>query len=684
MGYRRLAIFLSVSICGALIALGPIAQQEEPREIGLVEKVFRNLAQIDVTVTGPEAVIGELSAEDFELVVGGRFIEDFIVDKVCRQAQETKSETALLPAPELAAEQSVGQPAARTAPATYLFYFDHHHLKPSGRQNALDMAREMIPELVVDGNRALIVSAGEELVTFADMTSDVEELIEAVDRIEKDNRQWDQFPYQEELRISDVVDILAENDTSRAMAAARRYQQEERWRTEKALRLFSMVLGRLADLDPPKVAIYFADTMRSNAGEHYLNFFGQATREAAAYETAAWNAMELDSFAAGNPFDRVVEEAAAHGIRLYTIQAEGLVTASSLVRGNSRAASIPTGYISDAQDSLVSLAKETGGRSFLNGVRAAKIAAKIRTDLNCLYLLSFDPSGMPLDTKLPALVRIKRPKVKARARGTLMIQGESSRLTSRLMSAFVAPGAAHTDLALRGVVVPTGFSDGRYSALVQIAIPATSLANAEWDIGLSLVSKGKVREDSSSHLAVGRPGVPLIYETEITFAPGPYELIVVAHSLNTDQITTMQIDGEWPHPDDGPSTMGPIVVMQPATAAFLRGGEVRGKGALGKDDSEFARTDLPTALIGLICRSRSKRSILRVERVLSGDNSASFRPMELEFGEERCAQIRDLIPAGTMTEGEFIYEIRILDSEMVELSSSSHQFIAVDEPDSES
>jgi VWFA-related protein len=679
MQFRRFAFCCSVSLCGALLALAPAAQQEEPRDIGLVEKASRELAQIDVTVTGPEEVIGELSVEDFELVVAGQFIEEFLVDKVCRQTPAAQVQQAPLPAPE----QAVPQAPVTDVPATYLFYFDHHHLKPAGRQNALDIARELIPELAADGNRALIVSAGQELVTFADMTTDIDLLLDAIDRIEGDNRQWDQFPYQEELRIKDVLDILAE-DTGRAFAAARRYQKEERWRTEKALRLFSMVLGRLADLDPPKVAIYFADTMRSNAGEHYLNFFGQSTREAGSSETAAWDAMELDSFAAGNPFDRVVEEAAAHGIRLYTIQAEGLTTASSLVRGNARAAAIPTGYISDAQDSLVGLAKETGGRSFLNGVRAAKIADKIRIDLNCLYLLSFDPSGMPLDSPLPALVRVKKPKVKAHARGTLMIQSESSRLTSRLMSAYVVPGAAASELPLRGVIVPTGFSAGRYSALVQVAVPATSLPNAEWDIGLSLVSRGMVREDASGHMQVGSPGVPLIFEEELTFAPGPFELIIVAHSINTDQITTLQIDGDWPHPNDGPSAMGPIAVMQPATAAFLREGKLRSQGALGKDDRELARTDLPTALIGLVCRGRSKKDILRVERVLAGETSASFRPMELEFGEERCAQIRDLIPAGTMTAGEFRYEIHILNRELLELSTSSHEFIAVEGTGSES
>jgi VWFA-related protein len=663
-------------LCLALLASAqqPEAQEDgEPREIGLVETTGRQLAQLDVTVTGPESSIAGLTAGDFELVVGGRFIEEFIVDDICRQV-EVREESG-------AVEEGVEEAAAVvTAPATYLFYFDHHHLKAAGRQNALDIARSMIPELVVGGNRASIVSAGEKLVTFADMTSDVDLLLDAIDRIEGDIRQWDQYPYQEELRIREVLDALSHDGTNRALMVARRYQKEDRWRTEKALRLFSLVIGRLADLDPPKAAIYFADNMRSNAGEFYMNFFGRAHRETDLVKDTLFGAMEMDSFSAANPFDRLVEEAAAHGVRLYTIQAEGLTTPSSLLYGTARAPAIPTKHISDAQDSLVSLAKETGGRSFLNGVRASKIAHTVQTDLECIYLLSFDPSGFPVDKPLPALVRVNRPKVKTHARGTFMIQGESSRLTSRLLSAFVTPGAASKDVHIRGVIIPTGFAKGRYSSLVQVAVPGSAVAQSEWEIGLSLVSRGKVREDASGRIEVGQPGVPLVFETEMSFSPGPFELITVAHSINTDQIATMQIDGDWPNPNDERATVGPIAVMQPASAAFLREGELRARGALGKDDVEPVRIDLPTAIIGLVCRSKGKNPILRIERTLKGEDSADFSPMELEFGEERCAQIRDLIPPGIMTAGEFTYELHILDLERNELATASRAFIATEAP----
>jgi VWFA-related protein len=669
-------------LCVALAAglLGHAADEQAepgadpPREIGLTEKATGQLAQLDVTVRGPREVIGSLSADDFELVVAGRFIEGFLVDRVC----------AMPDAQSPPAETDPAQPAPATPPATpapprarasYLFYFDHHHLTQVGRQNALDIARSLIPRLITGDNRATIVSAGEDLVTFAALTDDQAELLDALDRIEHDNRQWDLFAFEEDLRIQQVAEEFYE-DSDRAVGMARRFQREERYHTDRALRLFSLVLGRMADLDPPKAAIYFADTMRTNAGAHYLSFFGASERDLNATVASVAGSMEMDAMAAGAAFDRVVEEAAAHGVRLYTVQAEGLVTASSLRPIRSRGPEINTRHIVDAQNSLVSMAMETGGQAFINGVPAAKIAKKITADMDCLYLLSFDPAGLPIDELLPVLVRVKRSKVDAHARGTLLLQSEESRVTSRLMAAFTAPGAANAEWPLRGVIIPTGYEDGRYHSLVQVAVPGSPLAQTEWDVGFSMVSRGKVREDDSARVTLNDPGVPVVFEKEISFKPGPYEIIMVARETNSDQLATSQIDGDWPDPDAAPCTVGPIAVLQPSSGAFLREGKLSTRGALGKDDVQPAHTDLPTVLVGLVCRNRFAKERLRVERRLVGDEPADFPPIELDLRKERCAQIRDSIPAGMMTAGGFVYEIRVLqDGE--ELAAGSREFGAL-------
>jgi hypothetical protein len=78
----------------------------------------------------------------------------------------------------------------------------------------------------------------------------------------------------------------------------------------------------------------------------------------------------------------------------------------------------------------------------------------------------------------------------------------------------------------------------------------------------------------------------------------------------------------------------------------------------------------------LVCRGKSKRGTLRVERHLAGAEVVPFPLVEIEPGGERCAQIRDHIPAGTMTPGGFVYDILVFDKDE-QVASSSRKFGAV-------
>jgi VWFA-related protein len=664
-----------------LAVLAPIGA-EEPRESGLVERTGRRLVQLDVTVSGPREQIASLEADDFQLSITGKKIKQFTLDNLCQLADEPPSrEEETEPAVATPALPDTS-PAPQRARATFLFYFDQNHLTLGGRQQALETARELARELVVGGNRAMVVSAGREVRTYAEMTDDADEVLRAIDTIETDRSQWDPQTTvfsSEENRIEQVIDYLNDGDLDQALTLARQFQRDETWRSGKALRLFSLTIGRLSDVEPPKAVVYFADTMRSNAGEHYLSFFGTANRRG--QDENIFKKMEMDSFTAGASFQRVIEEASSHGVRLYTIQAEGLVMTSPrlTVTNSARSGSATAGYnnqrVRDAQNSLVSLARETGGDSFLNGVRAEKIAEKIYADMECVYLLSFDPGDLAEDRDLPVSLRTSRKKVKLQVKGVLVIQSEEKRRASRLLAAFAAPEAVESDSKILGTVVPTGYHDGEFSALVQLAVPGSPLAGTVWDMGLSLVARGKVREDAAGRVSVSGAAVPVIFETEMDFAPGPYELIAVAHETSADSISTGRVEASWPDPDDGPATIGPVAVLQPSDGAFLRDTEFRTRGSRAILPKQPARTDRPTAMIGIVCRGTGKRR-LRIERTLEGDSAAEFKPQELDLSDERCALFADRIAAGTMTSGAFRYEVRVIDVEdEEELVSTVRSFL---------
>mgnify|MGYP003693691059 CR=1 FL=1 len=357
---------------------------------------------------------------------------------------------------------------------------------------------------------------------------------------------------------------------------ARDYAADERWRQERDLRRLSMVLGRFAEFDSPKVVLYFADTMRQNAGEHYLSFFGELNVKNA---NGVPPKPRPPTFLSTPPPGRfrstaVINDAAALGIRFYTVEGQGMTseqfshTGAKLRIEQTSETSLPADANSqnlrDAQNTMVSLAAETGGRAFLNGVTPARMATKILGDLSCLYLLSFDPRGFPQDAPLAVSVRVKRAKVTTFVRGRLVIQSDAKRLTGRVLSAFASP-AAGTQPGGAGVqvgLIPIAYQDGKFKARVQVAVAGSAVPSTVWDIGVSLVSRGAVRQDGSGRIQVMRPNTPVVYEKDMDFAPGDYDLIAVAHETETDTMVSRETHGAWPKIDSELASLGPIAVSQ--------------------------------------------------------------------------------------------------------------------------
>jgi hypothetical protein len=196
---------------------------------------------------------------------------------------------------------------------------------------------------------------------------------------------------------------------------------------------------------------------------------------------------------------------------------------------------------------------------------------------------------------------------------------------------------------------------------------------------VSLIARGEVAGDASGRIAVSGPGVPVVLETEMKIRPGPFKLVGVAHETTGDDVGSGEVESDWPDPDDAAVTLVPVALLQPVSAAILRNDQLRREGALGIAEDALARADRPTALIGLVCRAKGNKGRLRVERKLQGegDSFAPFGPMELDLGADRCAQIRDFIPAGSMSSGMFSYEVRVFDKQK-EVASTVRKFGVMD------
>ncbi len=670
----RLAAAAAIAALSLGSAASPPPRAEEPgtaappADIGFLERAAIRLAQVDVTVRGDAETIDSLEAGDFLVSVLGHRVEGLALDRICAPSRR-------------------GDPAAPGAarPTTFLFFFDQPHLTMAGRQRAIDTARDLVRRLVPGSGRATIVSSARTVETLAGPTADPEELIAALGRLEKSTRQWDPYAQMEERRVAEVLAILDDpyGGVHAAVGRAREYQAEEAWQAERSLSRLSMVLGLFDPVEPPKAVLYFADTIRAKPGGHYVDLFGETV-----LRVGSTALLDSESTFGSTAFERLINDAAAHGVRFYGIEAQGLAglgeglglaTTRGAAGSDPLLSAVPSKIrVRAAQDALSTLSLETGGQAFLNGLPAQKIARRILDDLACLFVFSFDPLGLPEDEPLPLTVVVGKRGVEAHARGRLVVQSETARLTSRLFAAFAAPGSSSGTLPLRAAVVPTGYSEGRFGGLVQIFVPASPYPNAGWDVGASLLTPGSVRDEASARVEVARGGVPVVLEREVRFAPGPFEIVAVARETSTDEIVSRRVEGEWPDPRSAAAWVGPVVLLQPAAGAFHRAGATLSRGSLAVPEEEPLSGDRAAALVTMVCGGTRSGGKIRVARTLTGAAAVEFPEIDLEAADP-CVQIRDLVPAGTLGPGEFRYDLRVLGAGR-EIAGGSREIVVATPP----
>lgn len=623
---------LAVFVLGDARTAGPIRSDLE-------ERLETELVQLDVTIEGNPDVARSLQAADFSLTVGGRDIEGITADRLCNEAPSSPRE---------------GQPDETTpvaAPPSFLFYFDQPHLTIFGRVNALDLARDLIERLVVSGARAAIVSSAAKVETVVPLTGDRARLLQGLDRLRNDLSQWDPYAATESVRIQEIVSLLRLPDLVGARHQARAFADEE-WRQARLSEVrFGAMLRSLERQRPPRGAFYFGDTLRQDAGQHYLRMVPPDPLD----RGGAASSLEA---AAAFDFERLVRDALAVGVHLFPIHAEGMTGDAS------------------AEDALISLGLETGGEGFIRGVPAARIATRVNERWGCLYLLSFSPKGLPRDETLSVAVTIGRKGVKARAQGLIIIPSASARRTSRLLAAFTQGEGEGSDSAFSVSTIFLSVDKSHYRALVQVRAPPTGARNGAWDLGASLVSRGAVRADFSAHVGSSIPNAPIVLEKEVAMGAGPYEIVAVGQAAG-DTLLSSRLEGVLPAPNEA-RWLSPIAVVQQGTAAFSRNEITRTSGSVALRDGEPVDNRKPVALISVVCRDGPSDDA-RVERKLSGADTVNFDAIRFAPA-ERCVQVRDVIPPRILGPGTFTYALELRRGD-VALQTADRQIVVASGPD---
>jgi len=658
--------------------------EQQPVESGLVEQTERRLMQIDVTVRGPASTVSALTRRDFRLTVGRKDIDNFVLDRVCIDGGV---EGLDISNPEVTSSL----PRLRT-----LIYFDQTHLTSFGRQRSMELARELIPGLLESGrSEVMIVSASHRLKVASGWSADPAVLLVALDELATDPQQVSFWADREDTRVEQLMgaiermaELIRETrreshrrersgnpvfesgtamamESARTMArlAARDLSREEAGRTARGLDLFSVALQYLDEFTPPKAVVYFADTMRANAGDFYIDLVQSFDHLGKLGSAAGARKTETVILSSGNyvrEFQQAIEVATEKGVRFYTVQGRGLAP-QPFVRPRADSAALSSGTplagrarFEDAENALSGFARETGGKSFLGAADATMIASQILDDLSCLFVLSFHPIDLKEDRPTAVWIDVDQPGVELKYRPKVLALGNAARKRERLASAFWT-GDRSRDSA-RVTAVPTGFKGGKYTVLIQFAIPGFEFSGSDWDMGLTAVVGRNRTIKSSGRVAVNQPGRPLVFEAEMHFKPGDFTITAVAKDHDHDQLISTRVNGSLPHPDDAEPFVASIVMLQRIPGAFIRGETSRTSGPLAQGSAHWLRPDRPTGILTLVCGNKHAEAVTTGRR-LKGASEVSFDPVELDFAEERCGLLVDTIHGNILTSGRFTYTV---------------------------
>jgi VWFA-related protein len=691
-----------VAVTCALTSICAARENDKPKNSGLVEKAGSRLVQIDLSVTRRDGSPVDIQPGDLEVRVGKSTIRDFALDRICSPAM-----------PATPAAPTTSTRSSTPAIASYLFYFDEPHMTYAGRARALDVARELVRTLIVGGNRAMVISNGRDLLALSGLTSDPVELLGALNRLQNDTSRQDNYAeleYWREDRLAweasdqarraksderfhsrstegnNLDPITGESSSGRQYQAGpgttdqsymanaersstlpawghlagdvRELQRDELWRAQSALERFRLALLRFAAVRAPKAVVYFADNLRLNAGEHYVRTVYKAMEQEGAFRSRPpgfGGIRDVEGY-----FERAIAMAGSVGARVYAVQAAGMSADSMGLR--------------DAKDALSSLALETGGKAFLEGISMAAIAGTISRDMECLYLVSFEPKALPQDQPLPVRIAVNRADAVVRARSQIVIPSEKAMVEARRLAAFLSPRANGAALTLG--IVPVGFDGKKYSEMFQLAIPDGGPAGSTWTVSASIIDRGRVVQEFDRNVTARRAGQPLIVEHLLDLSPGTYSVVAVAENTTLNILLSGQIDVVAPEAEkDGASVTAPVA-LQPQSGWFVRDdGAPRPSGSLVRVEGEPLQADLPTALVGYVCRGKGEKSTLQIERQLVGQTAVTFPPIALEPGGDPCAQVRDVIPAATLGDGSFQYVVTVLRGE--ELLAKAQRQVSV-------
>jgi VWFA-related protein len=478
---------LAVLVCYSLMTPGAVfAQESRAGEGGFTFKVTSELVLVSVTVRDKKgALVRGLKQSDFTVLEDGKAqrLQSFDIEDVNRfveaapQGGPTQAEVAAVKTELLTGRKATSPEALRDRRLIVLF-LDLSSLQSDDSDRAVESAKNFVAKQMTPADLVSIVTFDTSLKVAQDFSSDKKLLTAALDRVGgNEGTGQEQGTTGTSEGTPDDAGSFVADDTDYNI-----------FNTDLRLQALSTIAKNLAGIDQKKSILYFSSGMTKTGIENQAQL--RAAINAAVRSNVSIYAVDSRGLEAMPPGGNA-GSASLRGVSAYS----GAAVQNDL---NSNFAS---------QETLVTIANDTGGKAFLDTNDFSKAYTKVQADSETYYVLGYRSSNQNKDGRFRRIqVKLDRSDVKLEYRmgyyGPRDFQhftkeDREEQLREELMS-----DLPKTDLP---VYLATGYfrtSTGKFYAPVSIIVPGSAVVVQRDRDKASLDVLGVVR-DKATKFPVG-------------------------------------------------------------------------------------------------------------------------------------------------------------------------------------
>ena len=515
------------------------------------------LVLVDVAVHDRKGqVVRGLTANDFELLEDGRKqdIQSFAFEEVATKSNGIESAALFssaasnsTPVAAGGVPISVAPAAAANAPAAPLtqedaaghrlltLLFDTSSMQPEDVQKAVESAQKWVNDDMTPADLVAVASIGSSLQVLNDFTNSKETVLQTLSAFSgADGTAFDAVDAS--TAATDDANNTSSDDTTAVDASA---QELDTFNNDVRLRAIKTLAEALAPLQQKKAILYFSAGMQRSGTD---------------------NQVELRA---------AVNAAVRANVLIYPVDSRGLqavVPGGDARQGSRGGRGAFSGQqvqqqftqLQAQQETLTTLAADTGGTAFTDTNDFGEAFAKVEKDISSYYILGFASTNPAKDGRFRRItIRLKNTKLDAKVEARegyyadrdfthTAKEDREVQLQEQLMTQIPA-----TDVPLFVTAGYFRLAPDRYYVPVSVAVPGSAVPPSTDKLTLDI--RGYIRDERGAPVGQIRDTMTVppastadlasrqvLYQTGATLPPGRFSMKVVVRENTTGQMGTFE------------------------------------------------------------------------------------------------------------------------------------------------